>query len=800
MYVALTDFAETLRSKKWIVFAGEEESFNVKDVVGINPHDFHQPHNQVIKRYIKLLPVNFLNKKELITSIECIHLDGDSIRNFETLFKFIHEKFKNDILTGKEFIDFFNRVLSKLVDFYLFENINNEDIEPLKKIYFLSINDITKETLWKKAEDIYYIDDKPNYDLLPLNIREKIQPQFTNRDKNTFGRIAAKIGRKFSDSLQKALIPGEPLRTISLVRYFEYFAESLAILESSFDIVLNKEIEVFKNIQVIEKQQIRVRITISGAEMTEVEVNHFIDRTSNFDIHLSISLLQNRNRTIAETITDLFTNVLDRDIRKFNSNLLLFLNNSDKLGFLRDYEVTDERVQEIKNKLTATELSDVQKFWNGVLMAKGLPFQEQVFIDHGIDTALLADQLQITPGYIQKFTDQFNFQNQNNNLNINVLAELLNKISITLALLNDYLYPKIDFKEHYNKKLLQIKNKFQSKFEIILYKYLISKNREEQEKFQDLSNNYNLHFHIHTPLNSIKIDIENTFFNALNKEFTFLPINSRDIFGSAERVDLKEIYKKHLKFLKKKLENTIYDSSQLEIFLSFNKHRSLLYFSDIDYLYDIFNKWLKENQSQTKKKPDDELDQILTYYSQTNNSEIESTSVRSIALPGPGGGTEEHSGGHGRRVDGGAGQENKALIGIIAEMLVFDKLHSRYKEVRWVSKNASKIPEAILGYNPEGDDSLHYDIEYLDDEGNKFYIEVKGRNDDFEAFEISRKEIEKANELRELYKVIFVSNTMDIKRRRIRDLGNLFQLPENEDFLFNSKFTVLAKNFEIRFQ
>jgi len=147
-----------------------------------------------------------------------------------------------------------------------------------------------------------------------------------------------------------------------------------------------------------------------------------------------------------------------------------------------------------------------------------------------------------------------------------------------------------------------------------------------------------------------------------------------------------------------------------------------------------------------------------------------------------------------------AQEENKALIGIIAEMLVFDKLHSRYKEVRWVSKNASKIPEAILGYNPEGDDSLHYDIEYLDDEGNKFYIEVKGRNDDFEAFEISRKEIEKANELRELYKVIFVSNTMDIKRRRIRDLGNLFQLPENEDFLFNSKFTVLAKNFEIRFQ
>ncbi|WP_140363932.1 hypothetical protein, partial [Vibrio parahaemolyticus] len=71
---------------------------------------------------------------------------------------------------------------------------------------FLAVNAITKTREWQNASEIYYIDDKLSYELLPEKIKEKVQPHFTNRDKNTFGIIAKEIGKQFSNQISKELI------------------------------------------------------------------------------------------------------------------------------------------------------------------------------------------------------------------------------------------------------------------------------------------------------------------------------------------------------------------------------------------------------------------------------------------------------------------------------------------------------------------------------------------------------------------------------------------------------------------
>ena len=192
------------------------------------------------------------------------------------------------------------------------------------------MDDISKTILWTRANQIFYIDNKPNYDLLPFSIKERVQPHFTNRDKNTFGKIASKIGKKFSNSIQKELIVTDAIQTLTLLTFFKHLPESIAILESTLDMVMNDYFERIKAIRVFEKESIEVKISVGNSDELIIPVNHFVDSDFNFDIHLSRGNNPSRNKQIAESMSELFINLLGRDLRKYNSDLLRFLNTADK--------------------------------------------------------------------------------------------------------------------------------------------------------------------------------------------------------------------------------------------------------------------------------------------------------------------------------------------------------------------------------------------------------------------------------------------------------------------------------------
>ncbi len=796
--IKLSYFIESLSNEKWICFSGEDEKYSVSEVIGIRDADFAQTHNQVIRKFLMLLPIDFGIKKDFIEAIGLVHLDVHSIENFEGLLQHIFKKYATGIPEDKEFIDFYNRILAKLVDFYETSNTTEHIIQQLRKIHFLGVDDTTRIPCWETASHIFYIDDKPAYDILPVEIKQKVQPHFTNRDKNTFGKIAGRIGKRFSKSIHKELIETESTETDILTSFFKLLPETIALLESHLGDAITKHFAKIKTIKIFGKKDVKVKISVGDSPEMIIPVTHFVD--DDLNIHLAVpNSTINRNKQAAAFINELFINLLERDLRNFNANLLNFLNAPNKKDYLNSYDIAEERVNEIRDKLNDTDFSLNQKFWSAILTAKGISSKRGIFIADKVDINNLSELLKTESEIIQKVEDQFDFLQTNSYANIPILVKFLSSLSMTLEELNKIIFPRIDFRNFYLKELSKLKNKFEKGFNAILYNYLTTKNNEEKCLYQNYLDNYKYHLEFIIPLNTLELNTEEFFLKSLTEAFPLLKIMHDDLQKDFSSFNPNPIYSVNLDLLKNKLAVAKLAKDNLDSFLAENKKRSLLYFGEVDSLSTSFSKWLEQRQKDnTPVSKEDNISVFLSQFSNQTNTGIEQAHTLNIEIRTGTNGTT--SGGSGRRYDGGMNDDQKQRIGLVAEMIVFEKLSVIYSNVVWISKNANKVHKTHFGYNPEGQDGLGYDIEYIDKDGNKYFIEVKGRADSYDSFEISKNEIDKAYKEGEFYKIILVTQTMNNTQRRIRDLGAIFMLDDGEDFFTNSKFTAIYKNFEIRFR
>ena len=629
-------------------------------------------------------------------------------------------------------------------------------------------------------------------------IKEKIQPRFTNRDKNTFGKLASKIGKRFSTSIHRQLVETNPLRVENLLSYFQYLPEAIAILESKTETVLTDYLELLKTIQVYESENLQVKISIDDSDEVVIEVNHFVNLDQDYNIHLSISNVQNRNRQLADSICELFNDLLGRDLRGYNSDLLRFLNSPDKREYLEDYDILNERVIEIRNQLQASELTKQQAFWDAVLNAKQISNRKDIFIGNEININGLSGALDIGAVLLQKIQNEFDFDQFNDPKNISLLAELLKALSLTVSEINKFMFPKFDFRYYFERTYKNLKDKFEFGFNAILHGYLKKQGRKDRENYQDFLDQYRKNLEIQIQVETFDFDVYQFFLKELTEKFSFLKIGVGHLDGDYSFFNPVSIYSENDSALRNVLDGQKFTNNDLQRFLIENKRRSLMYFGEIDFLSKEFENWLEkvgkeDNSPGTEISSEDFLNQFF------NQSELEivtaSTSNSNDESPNNGSG----GGGSGRRPDGGANQQAKEIIGIVAEKIVYEKLKTLYPSAKWISKFASKIFKSHIGFNPEGQDGLGYDIEYLDKNGNKYYIEVKGRSDSQESFEITMPELNKAYKEREFYKIFFVTNVLDNIKRGIKDLGNLFLLEEG-DFFSNNRFKAVYRNFEIKFK
>jgi len=197
-------------------------------------------------------------------------------------------------------------------------------------------------------------------------------------------------------------------------------------------------------------------------------------------------------------------------------------------------------------------------------------------------------------------------------------------------------------------------------------------------------------------------------------------------------------------------------------------HSNEVYLSAVDFLSDFY---ISENVS---------IESVNTINSRVNNNS--SISIKNSSSLGK------------SRVDGSDNQDN-IKVGIVAEKVVYEVLlKQNFKKVEWVSKNAAKA-----GVNPEGTDTLGYDILYIDENDKINYVEVKGSIANDNQFYISYAEYLFALNNPKNYSIIRVYNTLNNDNRRIVNLGNIFILDDEEELFSNSRFSTKFKTLEINF-
>ena len=655
-----SSFCEELSKMRWIILDDDEKVYSLAYIVGMRLADISKVHNKVISKYLRLFPIDFENNRDFIESVGLCHLDGNTVDNFNRLLKHIYNRYHKYIPEGKDFTDFYNRILSKVFDFYDRNEISDNDVRTICDTPMLAINETTGRSKWEYPENIYYIDDKLNYDLLPESVRAEIQPHFTNRDRNTFGKIAAKIGRRFSNSITKNLVESPALKEFFLIEFFTDLPPAIALLEYNFDISMSSYLEALKLVEVWKKEKVETEISVGELSGLIIESDYYIEKTRrNFILHIKNDSLR-QPKLIAACLTELFMSMLDRDLKRFNIDLWKFIKSKNKADYLADYDISVTRIEEIRQILYASDFTQLQKFWQAVFITKKIPNFDRIIVNDTVDIKEIASLAGLELETVRKINEEVNFDNINRYENVPLLSSLFHKLGMSREQINLHLYPEVEMKQ-----------------------WLI----EQGE-------------------------------NISTKELQLPP---------------EQVAMKYANQCKPAIEN------------------------------------IKPSRVPEK---------------------MQST------------GRQYGTGNGSLKYDGQKNNRQKLIIGMVAEMIVYEKLQEdqNIENVKWVSRYAAHVEPAYSGYNPHGTDGLGYDIEYTDRTGNKNFVEVKGKADDQNCFEITIPEIEKAKQEKNFYHIIFVTNTLNEELRRIKYLGNLFMFEEGEDLLNNKRFSAVTKSYEIRFK
>jgi hypothetical protein len=780
-----TSFVFWLKNKKWVSI--KNLFYKPSEVLGINPLDYSKQHNKILLDFLPILEIEWNNNDEFYTELGIKHFDNYNLNNYQNILSFVYQNYKDSIT--KNLKSFYNKILSKLSDLYDYNSSQRLDVNwfLLNDTYFLAYDSFKNEFVWEKAKNIYHIDNLQLFKQLPLDIQKKLQPSFTNRDKNTFGRIASKIGRLTSKSIKYNIKKQKAIFTKSIFEFSENLAEILTLLEHRIQRSLNQnELNLIKNSSFIFQNEVVVNYIIDeNEEGISKTTSHFIRSNQ-------VYLNKESEITMKHIIfNDLFSSILERDLKSFDIDKLIedYLLSENKNEFIKRYEISEERISEINGLLKDFILSKKQEFWLTILkLNEDFVFSHSIIEDNILVNKIIEDYKisKEDENDIEGLISKIDYVSLNSESNINLINNLFTKLSINISDFNKLFLYEINFRGIHIKNMKRLFNKYEVKFISLIYSFLFNKKIELKSEFQSIIDSYTfLANNIKIKSGILKIDYDTFFIDLINEEFDkYLKINLNDL----DKVKIEKttsLYKTELTKLEQhfKTQNINFD-----VISSNSKLRSLLYF-DYELLLQYSDEFIiKKNQLNTKTDNKENLQEVTPLISATPEY-IED--IININKP--------KRNKNGNRVDGSSGTETKQSNGLLAEKKVFTELSKMsFSNLKWVSKNASKVEKGFIGFNPEGDDSLGYDMEYLDENNNKIFIEVKSRSNNDFSFPISAKEKEFAMKNSKYYKVIFVSNLKHSPL--IIDLGLMFNFSKNETFEKNSKFTRILNDYIIKFK
>lgn len=469
------------------------------------------------------------------------------------------------------------------------------------------------------------------------------------------------------------------------------------------------------------------------------------------------------NPYFADAVAEIVTTVLDlnNDLVFFSSlfsssherrkNILV---NTKGEGVLECIKTAEEKLNIVP---------DAKKdFWLSIANAKNIHFSDEPNVEDIID-ALKIDK---------EWETKFDYSHLTKRENIQNLISLFKTLEIDIEDYNKQTADKIYLVEFYQNSFERLKQDVQEQYFIFLFKkYKDTTNIRQYENDRQNYLNYRAEFG-----NSVKESVEDIFYDA---------------FG-VSCLDLKSIYDQTVDSIiieKQKKNSTVY----LELIKQYPPETVDLYLL-FDCLDDL--KFQDNNLPSVDESSNNSLKNIVNeakmlaenpkFESKIEIKNLDDVQSSSRNMHG-------HTFGSGKKTD--KLNHEKETIGLAGEIAVYKILKEIYSTVDWVSENAVKY-----GLLHSGDDSLGYDMTYINNQKEKIMVEVKATTGKNIEFELSNKEFSEALKNSDHYEVFFVFvNNND--GPRILNLGKLFKFEnENESPFNNSKFTVLYDKYIIKAQ
>ena len=784
----ISSFLRFLSDQKWIKLENDDKTYSLDEIFGIGHIEHKQGHSYILKKFLTLLPIDYKYHEDFIKLTGLIHLDTPYIEDFKKILNKVASENDTTSQYSKEFENFYNKILGKLYDLFNDEAFDKSTVTQLGDVAFLAINEFEQSSSFVPSKDIFHIEDKAGYDLLPDEIKKEIQPHFTNRDRNRFGKIAKRLGRDFKKVFSQQVEIPVLDEQLSFIQWMHDYGEALALTEELL------QIEITDNFALLRKVKINLCSGYSVAVYRDNEllrirkdVPFIIQNKNDFEIFIHTSLHKHLAAVKSDIFYSLLTDVLGRDISRIRVQLAEFFNSVDKVSFLVKYDVPLYRVNEIKEKFDDTIVSKLQQFWIPVIQLKGDHIYLPYLVDENIDFAKVAQLISCSQKELEDLNSRISFDNMTAETNMQPLKELFTIINLDLIAYNSVSLFKIDFAGLYNRKLEAIHVKYKQTFSKYLHIYLSSRDISEKSRFQDLFDGYTNSTLFKISHAVLDINVNEVFMTFLLSNYIHLNLPSI-LLSIASDSTIQSMYAHNLSVLKCSVNCS---DNMLDEFLESNVNRSLLYFENtLDELLSRFTHFGEKITENSSEVVENSLVLGLNKYQNLPALDIKSSSTTSVAVVSS---LSKKGTPIGKRVDGSkTNDETQSLIGIVAEKAVYEILVEKYKIVEWMSKNAAKAE-----VNPEGSDAHGYDMYYIDENEEIQFVEVKGKSSSDRHFFISSPEYHFALQKKENYRILQVFNTLDNENRKIEDIGNVFLLNENEELFNNSKFTAHFTNLEI---
>lgn len=286
---------------------------------------------------------------------------------------------------------------------------------------------------------------------------------------------------------------------------------------------------------------------------------------------------------------------------------------------------------------------------------------------------------------------------------------------------------KLSLLSYYYDKIEVLRTKYRELYKRTLYEKIKMESIEEKKKLVDKFLKYEKD---EIPVvDSVLFDCEQAFVKA-----TGISIHCNDI-------DLGALLEEN----RKKLEGYLPTTEFMDEFLTITENASLLYYGEFEMLKISYEEYISKQKEPSIINIDKSINNLCSNVEIFNvrtvpNSLKSNTISKKMIKLGYSKLSQEQ-------------QSERENIGFMGEKYVFDMLKEKYKNVAWVSENARKAK-----VNPEGSADLGYDMEYLDENGKKIYVEVKASSLEAIEFHMSSSEFNFAKRHSKEYDVIFVAN------------------------------------------